>query len=258
MIGRELTVPKEINSIVSLVPSITEFLYHIGLGDKITGRTVFCTEPKDLVINAKNIGGTKKVRYADIELLNPDIIICNKEENSEEIVDTLSQKHCTWVSNIKTLDDAYKMMLDLGKLFNKTSDTRLLVEEIKNSFENSKIYKQYTCLYLIWRKPYMSVGNDTFIHHLMSKAGFYNILRGETRYPELEAEQIAELRPEVVFLSSEPYPFSEKHIEEIKNILPASKIIMVDGDLFSWYGSRLRYSQPYFNELQRRIHRGIN
>lgn len=258
MIGRKVEIPEKPMRVVSLVPSQTELLYYLGLGDKIVGQTVFCVHPEDQFKTAVKIGGTKKVKYDKIDELEPDLIICNKEENTEEIVDTLARKYPVWVSDIKTIEDACKMIEQIGHIFNIKESANQLSKSIQTSFTKSKIYRRFTCLYLIWRKPYMSVGNDTFIHHLLERAGFYNVLRHCTRYPELEEEAIMALNPELVFLSDEPYPFAEKHIKEIQDLLPNAKIVLVNGELFSWYGNRLLNSQSYFNELQRRIHKGIN
>lgn len=254
MVGRLVKVSKPIQRIVSLVPSQTEFLYEIGLKDKIVGQTVFCIHPKAHFKKAEKIGGTKKVRYEDLDALQPDFIICNKEENSSEIVDTLAQKYPVWVSDIKNIDDALYMMRALGELLQAKTETDALLERIELSLKQSKIRHHYSCLYLVWRKPYMAVGSDTFISHMLERAGFKNLMPG-TRYPELDVEQMLSINPELILLSSEPYPFKEKHLEELQALLPNTKILMVDGELFSWYGSRLLNSKPYFNELQRQLHK---
>lgn len=258
MTGRQLEISKPVQRIVSLVPSQTELLYYLGLDDKIVGQTVFCIHPADKHKTSTKVGGTKKVRIEQIRTLKPDLIICNKEENTPEIVENLSREFPVWVSDIQTTDDAFKMIKSIGSMMDVEAKANELLESIKKSFSQVKIYKKLTCLYLIWRKPYMSIGGDTFISHMMEKGGFINILRDSERYPELDEETIMALRPELVFLSSEPYPFGEKHIREIKEMLPYSKVITVDGEMFSWYGNRLVNSQPYLNELQRRIHKGIN
>lgn len=258
MTGRQVEIKKPVNRIISLVPSQTELLYFLGLGDKIAGQTVFCVHPNESFKKARKVGGTKKVRMEKIHELKPDLIICNKEENTLELVEELSKNYPVWVSDIKTIEDACTMMLSLGNLLEVESAAKQLVEDIKASFSQSKIYKKFTCLYLIWRKPYMTVGGDTFISHVLEKGGFVNICRNASRYPEINEEMLLDLRPELIFLSSEPYPFGEKHIKELQDILPYTKIMQVDGEMFSWYGNRLLNSQAYLNELQRRIHRGLN
>jgi len=258
MTGRLVVIPEKPLRIISLVPSQTELLYYLGLQDRIVGKTVFCIHPDQHDGHAEKVGGTKKVRFEKIDELQPDLIICNKEENSKEMVDALSEKYPVWVSDVQSVDDAVKMTIELGQILEVNDAANALVKDLELAFKKPKIYRKLTCLYLIWRKPFMSVGTDTFIHHMMEKGGFVNVLTQYERYPEIDEDLMMALRPELVFLSNEPYPFSEKHIKEIQDLLPNSRIILVDGELFSWYGNRLLNSQSYFNELQRRIHKGIN
>lgn len=254
MLGRVVNIQKPIQRIVSLVPSQTEFLYELGLKDKIVAQTVFCVHPKSHFKKATKIGGTKKIRYEELDELQPDLIICNKEENNEEIVETLAKKYPVWVSDIKNIDDAFYMMRSLAELLDVKNEAEDLLRKITLSLNQKKIRHQYNCLYLVWRNPYMAVGSDTFINHMLQRAGFNNLIK-EQRYPELNLDELQLLNPEVLLLSSEPYPFKEKHVEELQTLLPNSKILTVDGELFSWYGSRLLNSQPYFNELQRQLHK---
>ena len=254
MLGRVVKIQKPIQRIVSLVPSQTEFLYELGLKDRIVAQTVFCVHPKSHFKKATKIGGTKKIRYEELDELQPDLIICNKEENNEEIVETLAKKYPVWVSDIKNIDDAFYMMRSLAELLDVKNEAEDLLRKITLSLNQKKIRHQYNCLYLVWRNPYMAVGSDTFINHMLQRAGFNNLIK-EQRYPELNLDELQLLNPEVLLLSSEPYPFKEKHVEELQTLLPNSKILTVDGELFSWYGSRLLNSQPYFNELQRQLHK---
>ena len=254
MLGRIVKIQKPIQRIVSLVPSQTEFLYDLGLKDKIVAQTVFCVHPKSYFKKATKIGGTKKIRFEELDELEPDFIVCNKEENNQEIVETLSKKYPVWVSDIKNIDDAFYMMRSLADILDARSEVENLLQKITLSLNQKKIRHQYTCVYLVWRNPFMAVGNDTFINHMLQRSGFNNLIK-EQRYPELSSEALQAINPELVLLSSEPYPFKDKHVEEIKSMLPHSKILMVDGELFSWYGSRLLNSQPYFNELQRQLHK---
>jgi len=227
-LGRLIRLPKNPTRIISLVPSQTELLIDLGLEDKIVGITKFCVHPKHLRKTKKIVGGTKKVSFEKIETLEPDIILCNKEENTKELVEKLifqcentSLKICTsiqeQVANFKTF--------------------------IKNK-------PQKEVLYFIWKKPWMSVGNDTFIHHLLDINGFSNSLKSKQRYPEILETDFALLQPDFVFLSSEPFPFKEEHAQELKNKFPEAKIVFVDGEYFSWYGSRLLYAFDYFKALR--------
>lgn len=235
--------------IVSLVPSQTELLFDLGLEEQIVGVTKFCVHPLDKVKTKPKVGGTKNFNLDKIRLLQPDLIIGNKEENYQTGIEALEKEFPVWMSDITMLQDALDMIQSVGKLTEKSLDADLLVERIRNSF--SSIERRATCsvLYLIWKSPWMAAGKLTFIDSMLSTIGLENVLK-ETRYPELSDSQIQALDPEVVFLSSEPYPFKDRHITELKELLPNSSIQLVDGEMFSWYGSRLAKSVDYFNGLE--------
>src|SRR6185312_13080235 len=150
-----------------------------------------------------------------------------------------------WISDIRTLDDAIKMMRSVGEMTGKIEETSDIISKINTSFQIDFPIQPRRTLYLIWKDPYMSIGTDTFIHNIMKHFGYINVLSTETRYPELSLEAIKILNPEVIMLSSEPFPFKEKHILELKDILPDLEIILVDGEMFSWYGSRLIQTANY-------------
>lgn len=251
MIGNMLTLQSAPERIISLVPSQTELICELGAQDKLVGRTKFCIHPKNL--NAIKVGGTKQINYNLIEELKPDLIICNKEENNKEIVETLKLNYPIWVSDILTLEDNYIMIQEVAKLCDKKSKGDELIQKMKKEFEvlNFKVNK--TCLYLIWKNPYMAAGNQTFIHEMMVKMGLMNVLDKKNRYPELTETEIKTLKPDLVFLSSEPFPFKEKHIKELSDLLPNSKILLVNGEFFSWYGSHLLNSPQYFKQLINQI-----
>ncbi len=249
MMGRCVTLKKSPQRIISLVPSQTELLYDFGLKGQIVGQTVFCIHPESAFKTATKVGGTKKVKYDVIDALQPDLIICNKEENTKEIVETLEAKYPVWVSDIKTLEDNNTMIQMLGELLSKIDEAALIVSEIKTAFNTLLPQPLQTCLYLIWKNPYIGVGTDTFIDALLPYAGFTNVLKDLTRYPELSNELITQLNPHTVLLSSEPFPFAEKHISELKALLPQAHIQLIDGEMFSWYGSRIRFAPGYFSKL---------
>ena len=243
------TVPKRI---ISVVPSQTELLFELGLDEEVIGITKFCVHPKQWFLAKTKIGGTKNLNIKKIEALNPDLIIANKEENNAEQIKYLQQKFPVWTSDISTLDESLAMIKSIGKIIGKTKNATTLYSDILHEFEIYKTHftKRYSALYLIWKTPYMSVGNDTIIHNLLNYCGFNNVLSHKKRYPEISVTEIAILQPEFIFLSSEPYPFKEKHINELQEIAPKSKIILVDGELFSWYGSRLKLAPTYFSQLR--------
>jgi ABC-type Fe3+-hydroxamate transport system substrate-binding protein len=253
--GQKLTPPLQPQRIVSLVPSQTELLFDLGLNQEIVGITRFCIHPEEKVSRKERIGGTKDFDIEKIKSLQPDLIIGNKEENYEEGIAELRLYFPVWMSDIYTLDDAYQMMNDVGRITNRQNEARNIINEIKSGFREFSIVNSQlsipTCAYFIWRKPYMVAASGTFIDNMLDVFGVRNVFDGLSRYPEVTAEQLEALKPDFIFLSSEPYAFTEKHIEEFKNISPDSRVMIVDGEMFSWYGSRLRHTAKYFNYLAR-------
>ena len=234
--------------IVSLVPSQTEFLFDIGLDEEVVGITKFCIYPTHWLKSKTIVGGTKNIDIEKVKALKPDLIIGNKEENTKEDIEALREIAPVWMSDIFNLEDALEMMRSIGEIVGKLDETKQLVYDIKRQFDSSKPENSnLSVLYLIWRKPFIGVGKDTFIDDMLKRCGFINILANESRYPMLDS--MVDLNPDLVFLSSEPYPFKEKHIQELKEIFPKAEIRLVDGEMFSWYGSRLKESVEYFYEL---------
>lgn len=234
--------------IISIVPSQSELLWDLGLRDELVGITKFCIHPKEMFDSIERVGGTKTLNIEKIRALKPDLIIGNKEENEQSQILELQKEFPVWMSDIYHLEDALKMIELVGELVNQSSKADFIKNNIQHSFFNiQKAFK--TGLYLIWNKPYMAAGRDTFIGDMLKKIGIQNVLEQNSRYPELCLDDIKALNPEFIFLSSEPYPFNDTHIQELQKEMPKAKIILVDGELFSWYGSRLQYSVEYFNEL---------
>ncbi|MBL0884200.1 MAG: ABC transporter substrate-binding protein [Chitinophagaceae bacterium] len=240
--------------IVSLVPSQTELLYDLGLNDEVVGITKFCIHPNHWFRNKTRIGGTKDVKFDRVKGVSPTLIIANKEENVKEQVEALAAIAPVYTSDISTLEDAYHMIHEIGKITHTSSKAEDIIEEIKAGFRMlaKELDQQMpkTCLYLIWKEPYMSVGKDTFIHDMMLRCKLENVMVNESRYPSINIAQIQQLAPEIILLSSEPYPFKEKHIAELQAYLPQTSILLVDGEMFSWYGSRLQHSPAYFCGLR--------
>lgn len=235
--------------IISVVPSQTELLFDLGLRDEVIGITKFCIHPDEWFKRKRRVGGTKKLKLDLIRELQPDLILANKEENLKEEIEELQKEFNVYVSDISTIEEALIMIDDIGKLVHCHQKALDIIDKIKNEMQlNFSSTMKLDALYLIWQNPYMVAGSDTFINDMMKNAGFENCVR-DNRYPMLSAEEIKLLNPEIVMLSSEPFPFAEKHIEELQNHLPNSKIILVDGELFSWYGSRMLKSFEYFRGL---------
>jgi ABC-type Fe3+-hydroxamate transport system substrate-binding protein len=250
----ELTnTPKRI---VSLVPSQTELLHYLGLEDEVIGITKFCVHPKKWFQQKTRIGGTKTLNIDKIKELQPHLIIANKEENAQEQIEALTKYFPVWVSDVNSLHDAYKMITGIGEITGKAGQAETLITQIKTNFSDTQlqsiIYKPRTC-YLIWKEPYMTIGGDTFISDLLNKAGFENIFQNKLRYPETSIAELSTLNCEVLLLSSEPYPFKQAHIEEIRDQLQATKIILANGEIFSWYGSRLLQAPTYFRSLHQQL-----
>lgn len=250
MVGREMEINFPPRRIVSLVPSQTELLYDLGLDEAVVGITKFCVHPESWFRSKKRIGGTKQVHYEEIMALQPDLILANKEENTQEIVDKLSEQFPVWVSNITSLEDSLEMIRQVGQITGTEEKATVIANEIQLRFNAViKAPKPLSVAYFIWRKPWMSVGADTFISHMISAIGWENVFAAKTRYPEISFEELAGANPDLVLLSSEPYPFKEKHIAEIQAVVPHAKILLVDGEMFSWYGCRLLYAPAYFLQL---------
>ena len=234
--------------IVSLVPSITELLFYLGLGSCIVGRTKFCIHPKECVDQVTKIGGTKKIRIDVIRTLKPDLIIANKEENEAEQIRTLANEFNILLTHVKDYEGALAMIARIGKITSTLEEANRLMSEIENKFTSLEKANK-SCIYLIWRDPYMTVGGDTYIHSMLEKCGFKNLLGQEMRYPVITLERIKELQPDEVFLSSEPYPFQASHVESLIDALPASKVRLVDGEMWSWYGNRMLALPDYVKGL---------
>ncbi len=239
--------------IVSLVPSQTELLFDLGLTEEITGITKFCVHPADKVKQKTLVGGTKALDLNVIHALNPDFILANKEENTRDQIETLRQRYAVHVTDVSTLPDALAMIREVGMLVGKRTEADALANRIETSLIPFPQAPGLSVAYLIWRKPYMVAAADTFIHAMLEQAGFRNAFAGQTRYPVVSADALESAQPDLIFLSSEPYPFGQKHTAELRVICPSARIHLVDGEVFSWYGSRLLQASDYFRNLRNEI-----
>ena len=240
--------------IVSVVPSQTELLFDLGVGDSVVGVTKFCIYPPAARQKAI-VGGTKNLDIARIIALRPDLIIANKEENTEADIVALQQYCTVWLSDIYTLDDALRMIRDIGALTHTTEKADLLSKQIAQQFEELAQHRAASDIalrkaaYFIWRKPYMVAASHTFIQDMLERAGFANVFGDRARYPIITAADLVAAQPDVILLSSEPYPFKTAHLTELQAICPTAQVQLIDGELFSWYGSRLLHSAAYFLSL---------
>lgn len=245
--GRNVIVPFPPKRIISLVPSQTELLHYFGLEDEVIGITKFCIYPDNWFRNKQRIGGTKQLKLDEILALKPDLIIGNKEENTKEDIDFLTQKVPVWMSDINTFEEAFEMIDLIGQLTNKQQIAQALNTGITQEFKQlGNIGKGKSVLYFIWDEPSFVVGKSTFIDSVLTKIGFVNACQ-KVRYPALS--ELKPLNPDFIFLSSEPFPFKEEHFLKYQELFPTSKILLVDGESFSWYGSRMLEAPRYFGEM---------
>jgi ABC-type Fe3+-hydroxamate transport system substrate-binding protein len=244
--------------IVSLVPSQTELLYDLGLKEEVAGITKFCIHPNEWFKSKTRVGGTKQVNHQKIDALKPNLIIGNKEENSKEDIEILMQKYPVWMSDINTFEDALKMIECIANIAQTSEKGKKIVEKINHEFEllTQVSSSKKRIAYFIWNEPMMVAGADTFINNMLTKLGFENVFAKSLtsnqfsyRYPQITNAELAAAAPEIIYLSSEPFPFKEKHIQQFKAICPQAEIKIVDGEMFSWYGSRMLLAPCYFKTL---------
>ena len=249
---RSATVPEHPHRIISLVPSQTELLYDLGLGESVVGITKFCVHPETWFKTKPRVGGTKKVDIEKVRALKPDLIIGNKEENERADIEALEQEFPVWMSDVKTLDDAIEMIEAIGSLTGSDARAHEIIEGIRDAFaELNRLDPPLSAAYLIWREPLMVAGGDTFISDLMERAGFSNAFaHRKKRYAEITSAELLAADPDVILLSSEPFPFAERHIAEFNRMRTDTPVHLVDGELFSWYGSRLLQAPAYFASLR--------
>jgi len=256
-LGRTITINYPPKRIVSVVPSQTELLFDLGLDQEVIGITKFCIHPIEKFAERTKIGGTKKLLIEKIRDLKPDLIIGNKEENSRAEIELLCEEFPVWMSDIHNLEEAMQAITQIGTLVNREPEAAYLNHLIHAGFTDlqslaltKKINKKVA--YLIWKDPYMVAGQQTFIADILMKIGLQNVIKGE-RYPVVDLETLADSNCDLILLSSEPYPFRQKHIEQINKILPNTKVMLVDGEMFSWYGSRLVKAVEYLFHLQNHL-----
>jgi ABC-type Fe3+-hydroxamate transport system substrate-binding protein len=247
-LGRTVSMQWPPQRIVSLVPSQTELLHDLGLGDRVVGITKFCVHPLHWFRGKARVGGTKDVRIGKVRALRPDLIIANKEENVQEQIAELAGEYPVWVSDVNDLPSALEMIGAIAAVTDTQERGNEMMRQIAQGFAMLAPPQRRTVVYLIWKDPYMAAGTDTFISDMLAHCGLDNAIAA-ARYPELDIAQLVELNPEVVLLSSEPYPFRQHHVHALQRLLPKARIMLVDGELFSWYGSRLLQTPAYLHQL---------
>jgi len=248
-LGREVELCKFPQRIVSLVPSQTHLLVELGLGDRVIGITKFCIHPKTWSKTKTKVGGTKNVNIDKIISLQPDIIIGNKEENTKEDIEKLAALFPVWISDINSVSESLQMIEQVSEMLDCKQIGKGILDKIENALtRRMQIQQQNSVLYLIWKKPWMSINKNTYIFDLLMHFGLQPIEFNSTeRYPKLSEEMLAALNPSLILLSSEPFPFKQKDIETLQRIVPHAKVLFIDGESCSWYGSFLLKSIAYLN-----------
>lgn len=241
------------NRIISLVPSLTELLIDLGLKEQLVGRTRFCVHPKDEVEKIPIIGGTKNPRLDKIKKANPDYIVANKEENKKEHIEELSEECKVNVTDIATIEDALITMHELGKELGAEKESGELIEQINEVLNDIPDEPPLRTAYFIWKDPYMTVGHDTYIHNVMEHWKLPNVFSDKRRYPKVNFYDVAEKEPELILLSSEPYPFKENHLTEFEEAFPNARVLLTEGEWFSWYGSHMLHSFKRLNIWRKAI-----
>jgi ABC-type Fe3+-hydroxamate transport system substrate-binding protein len=236
--------------IVSLVPSTTELLCTLGLGDALAGVTVYCVEPRDVVRDKTRIGGEKNPDLEKIRALDPDLVIANIEENRREDIDRLRAWSIpVWVAYPRTVAEGIAFIGELGALTGAEVAARALLRELEPLHDRVRKAcagrPPVAVFYPIWRGPYMTINGNTYIHDMLRVCGGRNIFADRAeRYPTVTLDEVAARRPEVILLPDEPFRFRRAHVADFDAYpdMPAvrgGRIHLVDGKPFSWHGPRI-------------------
>ena len=250
-IGRPVPVNGIPSRVVCLVPSLTELLVDLGLESSIIGVSKFCVHPPHIRKTKRVVGGTKQVHYTKVEEMSPDFILCNKEENTLEMVKGLEAIAPVFVSDINSLEDCVALIKTLGNVFDienrATAMTKQLLDKHREIDSAASGLPKISVIYLIWNDPLMAAGKGTFIDHMLSLVGLENCIQKQ-RYPQLEPSDLT--MADHILLSSEPFPFKEHHRKAIAEQSQVSTHF-IDGEYCSWYGSRLLRGMEYLFDFRK-------
>ena len=241
--------------VVSLVPSQTELLFDLGLDREVVGVTRFCVHPEPWRRTKPRVGGTKDADAGRIRALDPDLVIANREENRRETVSDIRSFCPVWTSDVSDVPGAVDMIVSLGALLGREAEAGDIVRGLEPLMEMREGASNIRAAYLIWKDPWMAAGGDTFIHDMMRCAGLSNVFGGRQRYPTVTLADLESAGADLILLSSEPYPFRERHLSELAQLVPSAKPMLVDGEMFSWYGSRMLKAIPYLAGLRQILSR---
>jgi ABC-type Fe3+-hydroxamate transport system substrate-binding protein len=235
--------------IISLVPSLTETLYDLRLEDEVVGITRFCIHPREWFLSKKRVGGTKDFKLERIIDLKPDLIIANKEENTREEIEELRKHFPVWTSDISTIDQALNQILQLGSICGRKEIAEQLIDQIRKAWEPIRgIGKNQNVLYFIWKDPWMIAGSGTYVNSILQYLGLNNV-SPHPRYPIVSKEHFDKQAIDLLLFSSEPYPFKESDTLDWRNKFLNSSALLVDGEAFSWYGSRMLRAPKEIKQL---------
>lgn len=249
--GRHVVLKHRPGRIVSLVPSQSYLLHCLGLDSRVVGITRFCVHPDNWKREKSLVGGTKRIDVERIKALSPDLVIANKEENDRELVQELEIAGIpVWVSDIGNMESALEMIRMVGRITDSAQKAEELATAIDSNFGELRKLHFGSCLYFIWKDPWMAAGGDTFIGDMLRKSGFENAIDRAARYPALDPEEVALLNPQYILLSSEPYPFGANEVAFWKDRLPAARVVLVNGEMFSWYGPSMLGFADYIAGLK--------
>lgn len=225
--------------VISLVPSLTELVLDIGIDNRLIGRTRFCLYPEDEVSKVEIVGGTKNPNLKKILALKPDLIIANKEENRKEDIEYLKEHTEVLVTIIDTIEEAKRTIEIIGELLDLQKNSIDLVSKVTSLQNLNKDFKPIDTAYFIWKDPWMVAASKTYIDDVMAQFKLKNAFKEFERYPQITIDDLKDKSPELILLSSEPYPFAEKHADELRKLFPSTEIVCINGEWFSWYGSRM-------------------
>ena len=244
--------------IVSLVPSITELLFDLDLGNSVVGRTAFCVHPKGQVRQARSIGGTKQVNLDKLRRLDPTHVIVNIDETPRSLAEDLAALGCEVVVThpIEAADNLALFKL-MGGLFGRAAAAEDLCSRFLAAYETlveaARFAPDRTVLYLIWRDPWMTVSPETYISRMLALVHWRTVSVGEggVRYPAVDLNEEILGRCERVLFSSEPFPFKERHLKAFRQAFPAhaAKAAMIDAQMVSWYRTRAIAGLHYLRQL---------
>lgn len=247
-IARQVELPAPPRRIVSLVPSTTETLFALGVGDRLVGRTRYCVHPARELADVPEVGGTKSPRLAELAALRPDLVLANEEENKPALWPRLELLAPLYVAYPRTVDEALHDLRTTARLVGAEARGDELVATCQAArAELARVRRPFTYAYLIWKDPWMAVGPDTFVASMLAEVGGRCALNTDERYPRLELDALVAADPDVVYLSSEPYAFTAEHAAELGRL--AERARLVDGELCSWHGARMVRALPYLAEL---------